>query len=787
MYSPTKIISILGGLVITLHVLHAQTAKITVSGTVKDATTGETLIGVALRPAEIPQAGAVTNEYGFYSLSIPGGRYQLQWEYLGYEKTVLSVDLRSDTVLDIHLRPHSRELGTVEVVAEKEDDKVTQTQIGMDKINMQVMNKIPVLLGERDILKTIQLMAGVQPSSEGNSGFYVRGGSTDQNLILLDEAVVYNPSHLFGFFSVFNSDAIKDATLYKGNAPAQYGGRLSSVLDIKMNEGDNQNYHISGGLGLISSHLNVEGPIQKGKSSFLVTGRRTYADLFLKLTNDSNLRKTSLYFYDINAKMNFRLSKKSTLYISGYYGSDQLSMGSSMDWSNGTSTIRWNYLIHPKLFSNTCFTFSDYTNNIRISADNLEIGIHSEIMDFNLRQEFQYYPSTAHALRFGFNSIYHIIRPGDISRSGDTISGISNLTRRYSWENALYAGDEWKITKFMKASYGIRLVSFSVLGGGNFYTFHPDGSVADTLITADGDFVTTYVNAEPRLSLHFQVSSSTAIKVGYARHTQFLHLLSNSTATNPTDRWVPSSNNIRPEIADQVSLGVFQNIGGKMFEVSLEGYFKQMQNTVDYKDGADILNNELYEAELLYGEGRAYGMELTLKKKEGKFTGWVAYTFSRTEKQINGINNGSWYPAKQDRTHDISLVLMYEFGRFTFSGSWVYYTGNAVTFPSGKYQVDGKIEYLYTERNGYRMPDYHRMDLGITVDLRNKQTRLNKYGNPKRKMIVSELSFGAYNTYAMHNAYSINFRQDEYDPTQTVAVKTYLFSVVPYISYNFKY
>lgn len=787
MYSPTKIISILGGLVITLHVLHAQTAKITVSGTVKDATTGETLIGVALRPAEIPQAGAVTNEYGFYSLSIPGGRYQLQWEYLGYEKTVLSVDLRSDTVLDIHLRPHSRELGTVEVVAEKEDDKVTQTQIGMDKINMQVMNKIPVLLGERDILKTIQLMAGVQPSSEGSSGFYVRGGSTDQNLILLDEAVVYNPSHLFGFFSVFNSDAIKDATLYKGNAPAQYGGRLSSVLDIKMNEGDNQNYHISGGLGLISSHLNVEGPIQKGKSSFLVTGRRTYADLFLKLTNDSNLRKTSLYFYDINAKMNFRLSKKSTLYISGYYGSDQLSMGSSMDWSNGTSTIRWNYLIHPKLFSNTCFTFSDYTNNIRISADNLEIGIHSEIMDFNLRQEFQYYPSTAHALRFGFNSIYHIIRPGDISRSGDTISGISNLTRRYSWENALYAGDEWKITKFMKASYGIRLVSFSVLGGGNFYTFHPDGSVADTLITADGDFVTTYVNAEPRLSLHFQVSSSTAIKVGYARHTQFLHLLSNSTATNPTDRWVPSSNNIRPEIADQVSLGVFQNIGGKMFEVSLEGYFKQMQNTVDYKDGADILNNELYEAELLYGEGRAYGMELTLKKKEGKFTGWVAYTFSRTEKQINGINNGSWYPAKQDRTHDISLVLMYELGRFTFSGSWVYYTGNAVTFPSGKYQVDGKIEYLYTERNGYRMPDYHRMDLGITVDLRNKQTRLNKYGNSKRKMIVSELSFGAYNTYAMHNAYSINFRQDEYDPTQTVAVKTYLFSVVPYISYNFKY
>lgn len=771
-------------------VLPAQNLNYTVSGTVKDAKTGETLIGVSITTGNASGIGTVTNEYGFYSLTLPPGAYDLVYSYVGYETVHSHVQLNENKVSDIQLGEKADVLNTVDIQSEKEEDRIMETEMNVEKINMQVMNKIPVFMGERDVFKTIQLLPGVLPAGDGNSGFYVRGGSADQNLILLDEAVVYNPSHLMGFFSTFNSDAIKDATLYKGSVPAQYGGRMSSVLDVKMIDGDNQNYHVSGGVGLISAHLNVEGPIEKGKSSFFISGRRTYADVFLKLLNDSALSGTSLYFYDINAKLNFQLGQKSRLYVSGYYGADQLGLGSfGMGWSNGTATLRWNYIINPKLFSNTIFTFSDYKNDLRVSLDSSDVTIHSEIMDFNLRQEFQYYALNNLTFRFGYASTFHNINPGQYERPGDTASVFSELTRRYSWENAIYANGEWKLSSRVKMQAGLRLVAFSVIGGGgDFYEFNPDGSFSDTIHTTATEFVTTYFNIEPRLSFNFRLTENTAIKVAYDRNTQFLHLLSNSVASNPMDKWVPSSNNIRPEISDQVSLGIFQNLKNNMFELSLEGYYKNMQNVVDYKDGADITNNELYESDLLYGEGRAYGMELAVRKNKGNFTGWVSYAFTRTEKKINGINDGGWYPARQDRTHAVSLVLMYTIDRWTFSGNWVYYTGNAVTFPSGKYTVDGQTVFLYTERNGYRMPDYHRMDLGVTVDLKRKKFPPLKPGQKeKRRMITSELSFGAYNTYAQHNPYIISFKQDVDDPSITVAQKTYLFSIVPYVSYNFKF
>lgn len=758
---------------------------ITVSGIIRSASTGEELIGATVLIAENPGTGTATNEYGFYSITLPAGAYTVQFRSVGYVTQNIPITLAKDTVYNVSLKEADQSLSEVKVKAERDDQNIRESQIGMVKLDMEEINKLPVLFGERDVLKSLQLMPGVKSTGEGRSGFSVRGGSSDQNLILLDEATVYNASHLMGFFSTFNSDAIKDVTLYKGSAPAQYGGRASSVLDVRMNEGDKNNYHISGGLGLIASHLNVEGPIQKGKSSFLVTGRRTYADLFLKLSPDEALRNNQLYFYDLNAKTNFELGKNDRLYVSGYYGKDVLGLGNNfrLDWSNGTGTLRWNHIINPKLFSNTSFIFSDYNTNLLIESDNMQYKVRSELMDFNLKQEFQFYPSVRHSIKLGYQTTFHVITPGDVEATENAGFDVTGLNKRHGWENAIYVGDDWSISDKIKMNYGVRLVSYSAMGG-DYYTLDGAGNVTDTTTYRGLEFGKTYLNAEPRLSFNFIVAKATSIKLGYARNTQFLHLLSNSTADNPVDKWVPCSNNIKPQITDQLSLGIFQNVYDNVFEFSVEGYFKYMANQVDYKDGADILNNELYETQLLYGVGRAYGVEFLVKKTKGKFTGWVGYTYSRTERLINGVNNGNWYPAKQDKTHDLSVVLTYEpIKKVTLSAVFVYSTGNAVTFPSGKYEVDGTIHYIYTERNGYRMPDNHRLDINVTIDLLRKR----RAGDTKRRLITSDLTVGCYNVYGRQNPYSITFRQSETDPQKTEAVQTSLFRWVPSISWNFKF
>ena len=750
--------------------------KFTISGTIKSTEKGETIIGASIKAGN---NGTISNEYGFFSLTLFKGNYTLEITATGMQRQTKEIAVDRNIVLNISLDNESKDLEEVRVTATTRGRSLGNPQMGVERLSIQDIKNIPALLGEKDILKTIQLLPGIKSAGDGNSGFFVRGGAADQNLILLDEAPVYNASHLLGFFSTFNSDAIKDVTIYKGGMPAQYGGRLSSVLDIKMNDGNNQDYNVSGGIGLISAKLNVEGPLQKDKSSFLVTGRRTYADMFLKLSNDSSINNNKLYFYDLNAKLNYILGAKDRLYLSGYFGKDKLGVGNlfGLNWGNTTGTLRWNHIYNRKLFSNTSLIFSNYDYNISVRFGAYDFDIFSQIRDWNLKQEFQWYLDHRNTIRFGFNAIHHTIRPGEVTASEQSNFNPATLQKRYSLENALYATNTWKASDKVSLTYGLRVSAFSILGKGDFYNVDKDGKVTDTMHYQSGDVVKTYVNAEPRLAASYQFNTTSSIKASYVRNVQNLHLLSNSTTSSPTDKWVASTNIIKPEISDQVSLGYYKNLWSNQYELTVEAYYKTMQNQVDYRNGADIYSNsDAIESQLLFGKGRAYGIEWQLKKKAGRFYGWLSYTLSKTERKINGINNDQWYNARQDRTHDISIVGSYQLSRkWTLSANWVYYTGDAVTFPAGKYKVDGQVVFYYTERNGYRMPDYHRLDLGATWLLKQK------------KRFSSELTFSLYNAYGRQNAYTIQFREGKDDPSKTEAVQTALFSVIPSISYNFKF
>lgn len=758
-------------LLYTVNLLYAQ-QKYTVSGTVKDETTGETLTGISIYTFNYLEMGTSSNSYGFYSLTLPEGDYDLIFSAIGYEADTVRITLKSNMKLDKSLSEDHFELQEVVISVNNKGNSIRKANIGLEKINVKEVENLPVIFGEKDILKTIQLMPGVKSAGEGNSGFFVRGGGTDQNLILLDEAPVYNASHLFGFFSTFNSDALKDVEIIKGNSPAQYGGRLSSVLDVVMKEGNNQKYTVSGGLGLISSKLSVEGPIQKGKSSFIVSGRRTYADLFLRATED--FKDNSLYFYDLNAKANIWINESNRLFFSGYFGRDVLGFGDTFgaEWGNGTGTIRWNSLVSPKLFSNTSLIYSNYDYDINLHSGSSEFNVNSTIRDWNLKQDFEYTLNYKHKIRFGFNNIYHTIIPrrfeGDI-----VIDGEKN--NRYGLENAIYFNNTHQVLGNLTIDYGLRISSYSLIGE-DTYNVYDNGTLTDRIYLANGEFGKTYYNLEPRLQFSYMLSNRNSIKGGYARNTQNLHLLTNSTSSSPIDQWVGSSYNIKPEISDQVSLGYFHNFSNNKYQLSVEGYYKDLKNQIDYKNGADLVSVDDVESELLFGKGRAYGAELMLKKTTGRLTGWIGYTLSRTEKKIDGINNNDWYLARQDRTHDLSVVAMYELNdRWSLSGVFVYNTGNAVTFPSGKYNMEGTSVFYYTERNGYRMPAYHRLDLGAT------------YTKPHQGRFESSWNFGIYNSYGRENAYTITFEDHPDDPTRTRVLQTSLFRWVPSITYNFKF
>lgn len=759
----------------------AQSSKpFAISGTVRDQQTGETIIGATVTLKAEKASNTLSNAYGFYSFSMVAGSYQMITSFTGYTPDTMAVQVTNDLVVNIGLIPRSAGLDEVIVTSKRQGEYIAKSIMGVDKLNMAEINRMPVLLGERDVLKTIQLMPGYKPAGEGSSGFNVRGGGTDQNLILLDEAPVYNASHLFGFFSTFNSDAIKDVSVYKGGMPAQYGGRLSSVVDIKMKDGNSKALDVEGGLGLIASRLSISAPIVKDKGSFMVSGRRTYADAFLGLIKDTGQGKQNLFFYDLNLKANYTLGKKDRVYLSGYFGRDELVLGKNFatNWGNKTGTLRWNHVFGNRLFSNTSFMYSNFDYQVKADVGGTSFNIISEIEDLNFKQDFDWNVSNKSKLRFGLNGIYHTIAPGSVTTNNATGGIASPVQTRYSVECATYFSHEWKANDRFEMIYGARLSSIDVLGGGSFSTYDKNGNILSTKTYKKSEKVVSYLNVEPRFSASYNVSARSTAKVSYNRNVQNLHLLTNATSNAPYDVWLQSTNNIKPEIADQVALGYYLKLNQGKYEFSTEVYYKALQNQVDYRNAAVILGNDNVERELLYGTGRAYGAEFLLRKKTGRWKGWVGYTLSKVEKKIDGINDGRYFNARQDRPHDVSIVAMYDLSsKWSFSSNWVYTSGIAVTLPTGKYEANGQTVFLYDGRNQERFPAYHRLDVSATYEP----------GKHKERKYKSSWVFSLYNAYGRANAFAINFRDKKGDATQTEAVQTTLFTFVPGVTWNFKF
>ncbi|MCF8374621.1 MAG: TonB-dependent receptor [Bacteroidales bacterium] len=751
--------------------------KVTLSGYVKSADTGEGLIGSTVYVTEL-KTGTATNVYGFYSLTLPKGKYTLQYSYIGYENTSIPTELNSDFKKDIELQPTSAQMEEIVVRGEAEDKNIRKAEMGVAKLSPKEIKVIPVILGEQDILKTIQLLPGISTGAEGTTGFYVRGGGIDQNLIILDEAPVYSASHLLGFFSVFNSDAIKDLELYKGNAPANYGGRLSSILDIQMNEGNSKKFSTSGGLGLLSSRLTIESPIVKDKGSFIISGRRSYADMFMVFSKNNTQKHTDLYFYDLNVKANYKLNDNNRIYLSGYFGRDVFNLDDlfSLKWGNKTGTLRWNHVFNNRLFLNSSLIYSNYDYGFGYNFSNNMLNIESGIRDVNWKEDFQYFINTNNTLKFGFNTIYHTYSPGEINADNSNLFNSFMINKKQAYEGAAYVSHELNISDHIKVSYGLRYTGFAAVGPDTVYTYNESDEITNTEIFTKESIAKRYATLEPRATFNYIINNENSVKFSYAKNAQYVHLLSNSSASLPTDVWIPSSKNVKPQIADQLALGYFRNFKNNMFETSVEVYYKSLQNQIDYQNGAEILLNKNVESQLVFGKGRAYGVELYVKKRTGNLTGWIGYTLSKTEKSIDEIEGGDWFPAKQDRTHDISVVGMYQVNKkWNLSANWVFNTGNAVSFPSGKYRVDGFTIPVYTKRNGYRMPNYHRLDIGAT------------YTPKKKKRFESSWNFSLYNAYGRRNAFSITFREKENNPTQTEAVRLSLFQMIPSITYNFKF
>ena len=761
--------------------------KYTVSGTITDAKTGESLMGVNVFLKSNPQKGVVSNYYGYYALRLAAGTHTLVFNSIGYKDREITVSLNKNVKYDIKLVPASETLEEVVINQKTKVRNVRSTVLGTHAIKVKTINNLPVLFGEKDILKIIQLLPGVKPAGEGQSGFYVRGGNIDENLILLDEAPVYNASHVLGFFSVFNSDAIRDVKLYKGHIPARYGSRLSSVLEMRMKEGNNQKLHGQGGIGLISSRFTLEAPIVKDKASFLISGRRTYVDLLFKtFSNNEGVDNTSLYFYDLNVKTNWRINQNNRLFLSGYFGRDIFGYSEDYNsfgfsWGNATTTLRFNHIFNSRLFSNTSLIFSDYNYLIKLEDKghtNFYFDLGAGIQDMSIKNDFNYFLNDRHKINFGFDITHHSLKPSTFSSSefSEELEKL-NLTNRYAFENALYLSDKFNISDRLKLYYGLRYTNFIHLGGGDFTKYNEQGAPEFTHHYNRWQAVKTFHGLAPRISLSYAFNDKHSVKTAFSKTYQFLHLMTNSSSSNPTDVWMPSGLNIPAQKSYQTSFGYFRNLLDGNLEFSAEVYYKTMHNVVDYKTGAQITLNPEIEKDLLYGQGKAYGLELLLRKKQGKLNGWISYTLSRSLKQFDGVNNGKWFSARQDRIHDISVVMNYKLSsRVDFGAVWVYYTGNAVTFPAGFYQIDGQEYPYFTERNGGRMPNYHRMDVSLTLH------------NKPEKKFRSNWNFAIYNAYGRLNPYFIYFREDWEHNGQTLKAKQFtLFRWVPSISYNFKF
>jgi hypothetical protein len=772
---------------LSLLTLSAFAAKVTLSGYVKDKANGEALIGATVYLPDL-KIGVSTNTYGFYSVSVPEGSYKVTFSSIGYQAQSPLLDLTRSKQLNVMLEEDSKQLEEVVVSGEKKNRNVESLQMSIEKMQVKMVKKLPSFMGEVDIIKSITLLPGIQNGGEGSSGLYVRGGGPDENLMLLDEAPVYNASHLLGFFSVFNSDAIKDVQVFKGGIPAEYGGKASSVIDIRMKDGNSQKLGISGGIGNISSRLTVEGPIVKDKWSFIVSGRRTYADYVGKLIGIEELKDNQLYFYDLNLKTNVEVNSKNRIYFSAYTGDDYFKAGESiyMRWGNLTSTARWNHLFSDKLFSNTSLFFSRYNYNLGVpSNDAGQFDWTSQITDYNFKEDVSWYLNSQNKLTMGLNLIYHHFEPGAVDANEGSYFTDLSLTNYNAIDNSLYVSNEQTIGPKLSLRYGLRYSWFQQIGKGKVREYKNPDQPNDKEVTGvkeygSGELIPPpYHNLEPRLAIKYMLDPESSIKASYNRMAQNLHLISNTNSPTPLDIWLPSNKYIKPLIANQVGLGYFRNFSDNMFETSAEVYYKKMKNVIDYIDGAELFLKEDLETELLMGSGYAYGLELYAKKQQGRLTGWLSYTLSKSMREIPGINNGNPYPSSYDRTHNVSVVASYELTKYwNLSSTWIFATGNPTSYPIAKYDIQGNTLYYYADRNSNRIPDYHRLDVSMNYDFKKNDRRRYK----------QSLNFSIYNVYARRNAYSVTFRQNEENPHISEAVRMSIIgSMIPAITYNFNF
>ena len=754
--------------------------RVTISGYVRDAANGEALIGANIAIKESGM-GTIANQYGFYSVTLPPGFYTLVYSFIGYNSVSRPLNFIEDSEINIELEESSLLLEEVTVTAEAANSNITSLETGSTKLQINTIRKIPALLGEVDVIKAIQLLPGVQVTSEGSSGFSVRGGSPDQNLILLDEATVYNASHLLGFFSIFNNDAIKDVKLYKGDIPAAYGGRLSSLLDVRMNDGNNREFAGAGGIGTISSRLTLEGPLFSERGSFLLSGRRTYADIFLPLARDTAVRDNSLYFYDLNGKINYTINDKNRLFISAYNGKDVFENDfAGLTFGNGTFTFRWNHLFSKRLFSNFTLVNSRYLYKLGTPDDAIpRFTWLSRLTDYALKADFIYYYSPNHTFRFGASSTFHIIEPGEIiSQAGENDTDTTSYASNYALESGIYLSGESKFNEVISLRYGLRYSQFDNIGDATVFNYNADYQVVDSTVYDRGDFFNTYRGFEPRLAANFTINDANSFKISYSRTIQYMQLASNSSAGTPLDIWFPASPNIKPQLSNQVSAGYFRNFLGNKLESSVELYYKRMNRSIDFAEHAQLILNRYLEGEIRTGYATSYGAELFLRYTDTKFSGWISYTYSKTTRFFEEVNNGDPYPAPYDKPHDLALVGSYDINdRISLSANWVYSTGLPFTLPTGRYSIDGNIIPVYTGRNQYRLDDYHRLDVALTIKEKART----------KKPWTGEWNFSVYNAYARKNPWTLNFQQDSEDPNLTYAEMTYLFSIIPAITYNFKF
>jgi hypothetical protein len=763
--------------------------KYTLSGFIKDSASGETLIGANMTIKGLSK-GVSSNQYGFYSITLAEGSYTADISFAGYLPKQLEINLTANATLEILMKQKIVNSEQVVVMAKRRDANVKNAQMGKIDLSVDKIKALPSLMGEVDILRIIQLLPGVQNAGEGNAGFYVRGGGPDQNLILLDEAVVYNTGHLFGFFSIFNADAIKNTSLIKGGMPAQYGGRLSSVLDIAMKDGNDKKIQVDGGIGLIASRLSIQGPIKKEKASFIVSARRTYIDALVKpfVKEESSFYGSGYYFYDLNAKMNYRFSEKDRLFLSGYFGRDvftfrnsKQSFRANIPWGNSTATLRWNHIFNQKLFSNTTLVYNDYNFEFGAQQNDFEITLASGIRDVNAKVDFDFYPAPAHKVKFGAMYTYHRFKPSVVSgKQGSTVFNPNNALIKYAAETGLYIQDDWELSEKLKMHVGVRYSNFTQLGPYKNYVDDANGNHLDSTVYAKGKRVVSYGGLEPRFTLRYAINDETSIKASATRNLQYIHLVTNAGTTLPTDLWVPSTIRVQPQKSMLYAMGFFKNFKNNTYETSVEVYYKDLKNQIEYKEGytPGLSDPEL---DFTYGKGWSYGAEFFVNKVRGRFTGWVGYTLSFTNRRFKELNAGNTYPTKYDRRHDLSFVTTYELNKnWKFGTVFVFGTGNATTIPERFYIINGVLTQEYGKLNGYRLKPYHRLDLAATY------TKTPK----KKRKFTSSWVFGVYNTYSRLNPYFIYFDQDgsPYNGSLTIKPKQVsLFPIVPSVTYNFKW